>query len=167
MTAPVQVLVVGFDDATYSGEVLAELARLREAGLVRLVDLLLVRKDADGLLETLAAPDAALAGFGDVAARFLSADGEDRPVAPEPGTDPDGEASWWSVADAIPPGGNAVVALLEHLWAAPLAAAIEARGGRALDEAWLGPDDRVRLERAEATQVAPGRPAATGSRDGS
>src|SRR3954468_9991482 len=39
---PVQVLVVGFDHPTFSGEVLAEFERLRGAGVVRLVDLLLV-----------------------------------------------------------------------------------------------------------------------------
>jgi Family of unknown function (DUF6325) len=49
---PVQVLVVGFDRPTFSGEVLAELTRLREAGIVRLVDLLLVARAEDGSIET-------------------------------------------------------------------------------------------------------------------
>ena len=48
MTGPVQVLVVGFEEPSFSGEVLAELSRLREAGVVRLVDVLLVRRDEDG-----------------------------------------------------------------------------------------------------------------------
>jgi len=37
VTGPVQVLVVGFDQPTFSGEVVAEFARLRDAGIVRLV----------------------------------------------------------------------------------------------------------------------------------
>ena len=47
MIGPVQVLVVGFDRPTFSGEVLAELTRLREAGIVRLVDLLLVAREEE------------------------------------------------------------------------------------------------------------------------
>ena len=46
MIGPVQVLVVGFDRPTFSGEALAELTRLEDAGIVRLVDLLLVSRNA-------------------------------------------------------------------------------------------------------------------------
>ena len=53
MSGPVQVLVVGFEEPSFSGEVIAELTRLREVGVVRLVDVLLVRRDEDGAFETL------------------------------------------------------------------------------------------------------------------
>ena len=43
----------------------------------------------------------------------------------------------WSLADAVPPGGVAAVALLEHLWAEPLVTAIGRAGGRPLGELWL------------------------------
>ena len=36
---PVQLLVVGFEDGKFSGEILAELRRRREHDIVRLVDL--------------------------------------------------------------------------------------------------------------------------------
>jgi uncharacterized membrane protein len=49
---PVQALVVGFDQPSFSGEVLAELGRLEDAGVVRLVDLLVVVRADDGTLET-------------------------------------------------------------------------------------------------------------------
>ena len=39
---PVQMLVIGFEDGKFSGEILAELRRLREHDIVRLVDLLFV-----------------------------------------------------------------------------------------------------------------------------
>ena len=39
---PMQVLVVGFDDPEFTGEIAAELKRLREHDIVRLVDLLVV-----------------------------------------------------------------------------------------------------------------------------
>ena len=56
MTGPVQVLVVGFDRLTFSGEVMTELDRLREAGTARLLDVLLVERAEDGTLQTLPAP---------------------------------------------------------------------------------------------------------------
>ena len=52
MTGPVQVLVVGYEQPAFTGEVLAEMARLSDAGLVRLVDVLLVTRAADGTFDT-------------------------------------------------------------------------------------------------------------------
>ena len=48
MSGPVQVLVVGFEQPSFSGEAVAELARLREQGVVRLIDALLVHRLEDG-----------------------------------------------------------------------------------------------------------------------
>lgn len=128
MTAPVQVLVVGFEEPSFSGEVLAELERLREQGVVRLVDVLLVQRDADGGFETLDPPPGSDPGLGRIAAEVLGGGGED----------PDGDT--WSLADAVPPGGLAAVALIEHRWAEPLVGAIGRAGGRPLAEMWLPPE---------------------------
>lgn len=139
MTGPVQVLVVGFDEPTFSGEVLAELTRLKEAGVVRLVDVLLVSRDENGTLETLPPPPGADAGLGRVAAEILGLpDGGGG--APEPV-----EGDTWSLDDAVPPGSTGAVALIEHLWAEPLVASIRRAGGQLLDETWLAPDDVARL----------------------
>jgi hypothetical protein len=114
VTGPVQVLVVGFDRFTPSGEVMAEFDRLREAGTARLLDVLLVERAADGTLETLPAPAGAPSGLGNLVAGILGASDADVPNADEP---PDG---WtWSLVDAIPVGTTAAVALIEHLWATP------------------------------------------------
>ena len=137
MTAPVQVLVIGFEAPTFSGEVLAELERLREAGVVRLVDVLLLARDEDGGFRTLPPPPGGDPDLGHVAAALLGLeDGE----APE-----EDQGDTWSLADVVPPGSTGAVALIEHTWAAPLAAAIRAAGGRPLDEAWLAPADVERL----------------------
>ena len=50
---PVQLLVVGFDRPDFSGEVLAELQRLRDSDLVRVIDLLVVHKGPDGVVRRL------------------------------------------------------------------------------------------------------------------
>jgi len=137
------VLVVGFDHPSFSGEVLAELGRLREAGVVRLVDVLLVSRDEEGAFETLPPPPGADPGLGQVAADLLGATEENG------GSDQSGEGSW-SLADAVEPGGVAAVALIEHLWAGPLVEAVRGAGGRTLAEGWLSDDDRARLPTSEA-----------------
>jgi uncharacterized membrane protein len=137
MLGPVQVLVVGFEAPTYSGEVLAELARLERAGIVRLIDLLLVSKTDDGAVETV--EETLLPGpYGELAVALLGAPGEAGDAA--------GEAASWSLADAVPDGQSAAVALIEHTWASPLREAILRNGGRSLDETWLAPEDHARLE---------------------
>jgi hypothetical protein len=134
----VQVLVVGFEHPTFSGEVLGELTRLERAGVVRLVDVLLVRRAEDGTLETLEPPDELGAGRGSVAAALLR--------RAQPAEDEEPEPAGWSLADAVPPGSVAAVALIEHVWAAPLRDAIAGAGGRPLEETWLAPEDHAMLE---------------------
>ena len=140
---PVQVLVVGFQRPAFSGEVLAEFARLRAAGIVRLVDLLLVSRDPDGTLETLSAPPELGADLGALAAALLGrpADGAGAATADQPD-----EAGAWSLAEAIPPGSAAAVALIEHRWAGPLTEAVRRAGGSPLEETWLAPADVAELE---------------------
>ena len=54
---PVQILVVGFDHPEFKGKIRAELERLRDNDVVRLIDLLVVRKDDDGNIERLQQSD--------------------------------------------------------------------------------------------------------------
>ncbi len=129
MSGPVQVLVIGFEAPSFSGEVLAELTRLRERGVVRLVDVLLVERGDDGTFEILDPPPGSDPDLGKIAAQVLGGGGEADSDVPED--------AGWSLADAVPPGGVAAVALLEHLWAEPLLAAIGRAGGRPLGELWL------------------------------
>jgi uncharacterized membrane protein len=144
VSGPVQVLVVGFDRPTFSGEVLAEFTRLREAGIVRLVDLLVISHTAEGAFETLALPETVEADLGDLAAGVLGLP-EDSADAEARVTENDADSAW-SLADAIPVGGTAAVALIEHTWADPLSAAIQRAGGTLLEETWLAREDRELLE---------------------
>jgi hypothetical protein len=142
---PVQVLVVGFDRPAFSGEVLGELTRLREAGIVRLIDLLLVTRAEDGTLETLDVSDGADPGVGRLATAVLG-----RPAGlGSPGAGDDVitvESTAWSLAEAVPAGSSAAVALIEHLWAVPLNRAIHQAGGRTLEETWLPSSELEELE---------------------
>jgi hypothetical protein len=140
MNGPVQVLVVGFEEPSLSGEILAELTRLGDAGVVRLLDVLLVGRNEDGGLETLPPPPGAGPDLGELTTAFLEAESEE--AQPE-GSDPNA----WSLDEAVPPGGVAAVALIEHTWAQPLVGAIRRAGGQLLDETWLAPPDLELLGR--------------------
>jgi hypothetical protein len=49
-------------------------------------------------------------------------------------------------------GSTAAVALIEHIWAAPLSGAIQRAGGSPLEETWLAPQDIELLETLIASQ---------------
>lgn len=143
---PVQVLVVGFEQPEFRGEVLAELARLREAGIVRLIDMLVVSRVDDGTFETVALPPGMPAGLGEVAAALLGrGDVDDLDVLGTGDDDPSPHLAW-SLADSVPVGSTAALALIEHVWAGPLRDAIQRAGGVPLDETWLAPADLDALE---------------------
>jgi hypothetical protein len=142
VTGPVQVLVIGFDEPSFSGGVMGELTRLREAGVVRLVDVLLVRRDDEGTFHTLPAPVGSDADLGQVVASLLDGGEGDGDAGDE---QPGELGGVWSLHDLVEPGAVAAVALLEHLWAGPLVDAIGAAGGHTLGEAWLAPEDRATL----------------------
>ncbi len=48
---PVQLIVFGFNQPDFHGEIIAELERVRAGGMVRVIDSLAVYKDADVELE--------------------------------------------------------------------------------------------------------------------
>jgi hypothetical protein len=134
---PVQLLVVAFDRPDFSGEVLAELERLRESDVVRVIDLLVVHKGADGVVQRLHHSDLT-AGEADGAGAVVGALiglGE-----AEHGDLPSEEESW-SLDEAIPNDSAAAIALVEHRWAIGTRDAIRAGGGVAVADAWIHPAD--------------------------
>lgn len=138
---PVQILVVGFERSDFRGEILRELRRLREQDIVRLLDVLIVAKDGAGNVRTVGRseiPELEAEDFGSVAGRLIGV-GDDLvpPTTSAVGDDDDA----WDALDAIPNGGAAAVALLEHRWAVPLRDAIVRAGGTALADAWIHADD--------------------------
>ena len=154
---PVQVLVVGFgEDANFTGKGLDELMRLREHDIVRVIDLLLIKKNADGTLERVEMTDMdELTELGAFAGALvgLGAAGEEgavegavvgAEVAAERGSAFD-DQEVWSIAEAIPEGMTAAVAVLEHRWAIPLREAITDAGGVALADRWVHPLDLLAI----------------------
>jgi uncharacterized membrane protein len=151
---PVQLLVVGYgEDADFKGAALDELHRLSEQDIVRLVDLLVVAKDEQGNISKVEISDRPeLQKYGAVAGALLGfgAAGEEGVV---PGAVAGAEATAsgqmydpdevWLLAEQIPPGMTAAIAMLEHRWAIPLREAITGAGGVVLADEWVHPEDLV------------------------
>jgi uncharacterized membrane protein len=166
---PVQVLVVVFDDvARLQGHVLDELLRLRQLDVVRLIDLVAVARDDDGELRIVQQSDLdaeGAAAFGSILRMLIG-------VGPEDDRDgltsaalggaaelEDGhvfaDADVWYLADMVPAGSAAAVALIEHHWAVPLELRIKEAGGTVAGNEWIHPADLVaaRAGIARATPV--------------
>ena len=153
---PVQLLVVSFDKPDFSGEILEELRRLRENEVIRLIDALAVQKNLDGSLTALQWSDLSIEeaeGLGATVGALLGLGvGEDAVEAGaiagmQAGSDGHliDESEVWDVADAIEPGNAAAIALIEHVWAVPLRAAIAKAGGVAVSDEWVHPLDLVEI----------------------
>jgi uncharacterized membrane protein len=154
---PVQLLTLAFDGNRFKGEILPELERLKREGIVRLIDLLVVRKDDSGAVATLTASDldwteatnygaylGTLIGFGaggpEGAARGAlagAAELADGHVFDEEDT--------WRLTNTLPPGMSMALVLLEHTWALPLFEAFERAGGFELSNQWISATDLVTL----------------------
>jgi uncharacterized membrane protein len=154
---PVQLLVVGFSDPDFHGQIMAELDRLRESDTIRLLDLALVSKDEDGNLIRLRASDLSLEEseeFGALVGALigLGADGaEGAELGAEAGAEAVAETGHilpddvWYVEDALGDAQAAAVALIEHRWAIPLRDTIRDAGGFHLADAWVHPLDLVAI----------------------
>ena len=165
---PVQLLVVGFDGPDFRGNALAELERLRESDVVRVLDLLVVHKGADGAVQRLHHSDLTAGeadGGGAVVGALigLGATGEAGTDARELGGATRGEtdagdllaeAGFWSLDEAIANDSAAAIALVEHRWAIGLRDAIRAAGGVPVADAWIHPADLVAAGLVDAEDAA-------------
>ncbi len=115
---PVDYLVVEFPAgaSSFTGEMAAELRALADSGTIRVIDVLILTKDADGTVEAAELSDIAdlgeLQGIEADLAELLAADDVDH------------------LAAAMEPGSTAGVLIWENLWAAPFASAVRHSGGQ-------------------------------------
>lgn len=136
--APVDFVIIEFPEGqqNFSGEVLDELARLVKAGTIRLVDAMVLVKDADGSVDGMELSD-----FEDVGLlRELTADLADFLA----------EQDVADLAAAMEPGSVAGVVVYENIWAAPFAAAARRAGGRLIADGRIHSQSIVDALEAEA-----------------
>ena len=157
---PVQLIVLGFSHPDFHGEVIAELERLRATDTVRVIDSLVVYKDADGALEVehlsnLTRDEAIELGSKIGALIGLGIEGEEGmeagAIAGAEEADAEGgihvfnEEEGWDVLEDIPNDSAAALILLEHHWAVPLRDAIARAGGFRLSDGFISPLDLVAI----------------------
>jgi uncharacterized membrane protein len=155
---PVQLIVLGFNHPDFHGEVIAELERLHENGMVRVIDSLAVYKDADGDLEVehlsnLTQEEAIELGSKIGALIGLGIDGEEGMEAgAEAGAEQAAEeginvfgGDEWDVLEDIPNDSAAALILLEHHWAVPLRDAIARANGFRISDGFISPLDLVAI----------------------
>lgn len=115
---PVDFLVVEFPPghSHFTGEIAEELLKLADAGTIRIIDLLILTKDADGTIEAVELSElddlGPLVRLEGQLAELLAAD------------------DVVHLAAAMDPGTIAGVLVYENLWSAPFASATRRAGGQ-------------------------------------
>jgi hypothetical protein len=115
MANNIEYIIVGFTGNNFEGEIATELAKVIDAGLVRILDVVFVSAGDDGSVVVLEVDE------HDGLTMFADLDGE---VGGLIGPDDIEHA-----AAAVEGGSSAMLLVWENLWAAPLAGAIERAGG--------------------------------------
>jgi Family of unknown function (DUF6325) len=115
---PVDYLVVEFPGSKFNGEIAPTLVDLVDRGIIRVLDLVMIQKKADGSFDAFELSDIDEGEAGDLRrleteiAEVLSEDD----VA--------------NVAAALEPGSTAGMLVYENRWAAPFASAVRHAGGQ-------------------------------------
>ena len=114
---PVDYVIVEFPEGhqNFTGEVIDELLKLVEAGIIRVIDVLILAKDADGSVEAIELEDVEDLG------PLVELEAELAELLAEEDVE--------LLAAAMDPGSVAGVLVYENIWAAPFASAARRAGG--------------------------------------
>lgn len=120
---PVEYLIVEFPGNQFKGEIVPALGELTDNGTIRIIDLLFIKKDANGSIswfELDAMGDEETAGFDDL-------DGEIDDLL--------NEEDIMIAAKMLEPNSSAAMLVFENVWAERLRDAIVNANGRLVDNA--------------------------------
>ncbi|HEY7126426.1 MAG TPA: DUF6325 family protein [Ktedonobacterales bacterium] len=140
---PLEYVVIRFEGNQFTGQILPELAAVRNQNIIRLIDLLFVSKDSVGRLEVKeisdlnleeARPYAAL--VNDIQNLLTNEDVE-------------------QAAHDLPNNSSAAILLFEHTWASRLKDAIRKANGSVVEEGWV-PEEELGTFGAEAQPTIQG-----------
>ena len=137
---PLEYLVVGFEGNRFTGQILAELRAAQEKGIIRVLDLFVMKKDVQGnvtALEVSELSDEEKAEFGPLAGNLMSL------FSPE---------DMQQAAASIPNNSAAGMLLFEHTWAIGLKEAIKNAGGIAAFGGLVAPEVLQELEEELETE---------------
>jgi hypothetical protein len=118
---PVEYMIVGFPGNRFTGEIAPELAKLVEAGTVRILDLIFVGKAADGTVTTFEFDQR------DELAGFAAIDGEVGGLISTEDVE--------YAASLLEPNSSEALLVWEDVWATPLVEAMRRADGVVLEGA--------------------------------
>jgi uncharacterized membrane protein len=156
MVGPIQLIVIGYPpEAQFRGETLRALSEVRGRGVIRIIDALFVRKDAEGRINaSMRESDLSLAErqklgaiVGGLFGLVLGGDEESEALGATQAAHAIADNAFGfgvgdlqKVKDEIPPGSAALLLLIEHQWALDLKAAVRGSGGRPVIQGFLTPE---------------------------
>ena len=139
---PLEYIIIGCPGNQFAREIAPELHAIQEKGLIRVVDLLFVRKDANGtvaVLEVKDLNDEELAKFGILKDNLMGI------ITP---------LDIVTLSQAVPVDTSAVIVLLEHLWIGNLENAIQRAKGTVFIGGMVPQGAHEQLERELAAAEA-------------
>lgn len=150
---PLQLIFIKFPDESRTGSVSGELKAVRKTGIIRLVDLLYVYKDMDGVLRSKNVSDLADASKAEYGIVLRGLMGIREAHKTQGDVDKIAAAMSFSagefglssehiqeIANRLPLGGSAILALFEHTWAIRLKEALLNSGGELIAQGLLSPE---------------------------
>jgi hypothetical protein len=140
---PIDYLALEFPGARLTGEGMAELIRLVDAGIIRVLDMRGIVRDADGTVTAVAITD-------------LDGDGTlDLAIFEGVESDLLDEEDMAAAADLVQPGNAVAVLVYENTWAGPFVSAMRRAGAEVVASVRLPADAVIaRLEALEALEDA-------------
>jgi uncharacterized membrane protein len=156
---PIQMLCLAFDGNRFKGEILPELDRLKRERIIRIIDLLVVRKDDEGRVMQMTSSDldwedaTALGSYVGALAGYAAAGAEGVEFGALAGAAELADGHVFDDDDAfrttqsLQNGMSAAFVLIEHLWAIPLREAVERAGGSELSNDWIRPEELLTITR--------------------
>jgi hypothetical protein len=131
---PIEYIIVGFPGNKFNGEIAPELGKLVSNGMIRVLDLVFITKDAEGNAQALEFED------HDDVQLFAALDGEVGGLISEEDIE--------YAASELEPSTSAALLIWEDLWAAPFVEALRASGAVLVEGARI-PHDLVELAEVE------------------
>ncbi len=138
---PIDWIVVEFPGSRFNGEIAPILADLVDRDLIRVLDLLIIKKDDDGEFEVFELSDLESEEIGELGvfeaelAMLLSAE------------------DVTAMAAAIEPGSSAAVLVWENKWAGPFGAAVRHSGGQLVASGRIPTQALLAAVEADAAEI--------------
>ena len=124
---PLELMILGFEGNNFRGEIAPAIKAAEESGAIRVVDLIFVRKDADGSIAALEIEESNESYARDFDSLAVGVRGLLT------------EEDAMTIAEKLPTNTAALAALIEHTWATQITQAVTNAGGSLLTSQRISP----------------------------